>query len=205
MDSRRSGRRYQRLLSDDPEEDTGATEDTQENDAEAEDVATSEADEDEEDDTEAEQPEDDADTEPEMDGPIEFSDDSEVTLEDGSTVTLGDLKKGNLRQADYTRKTQDLAETKRQFEAKDQQLTGAAQNLVQQYEVLEQFLAQTAPQRPNAQMAQEDPFAFQQAQAAYYDHQERWQITQQQLQQARQHEEQRAEHEKQQKLQGRNE
>lgn len=189
------------LLSDDPEEDTGAPEDTPEDDAEAEDVDASEADEAEEDETEAEDTEDDADDEPEMDGPLQFSEDLEVQLEDGSVVSLGELQKGNLRQADYTRKTQEVADVKRELEQRDQQITGVAQNLIQHGKVLEQLFAQSMPQRPTAQMAQEDPFGYQQAQALFFEHQERLQAAQQFVQQASQQEEQRRAQEQQQQLQ----
>ncbi len=191
------------LLSDDPEEDTGAPEDNPEDDAEAEDVDASEAHEADEDETEAEDVEDDADEddEPEMDGPLQFSEDLEVQLEDGSVVSLGELQKGNLRQADYTRKTQEVANVKRELEQKDQQITGVAQNLIQHGKVLEQLFAQTMPQRPTAQMAQEDPFGYQQAQALFFEHQERLQAAQQFVQQAAQQEEQRKSLEQQEKLQ----
>ncbi len=49
--------------------------------------------------------------------PVEITDDLEIPLKDGSKVTIGDLKAAGLRQADYTRKTMDLADKRKTFEA----------------------------------------------------------------------------------------
>lgn len=190
------------LLSDDPLTDTDAPEDTQDDEAEAQDAEDSEADEAEEDDAEADEPEDDADEEeePEADGPLQFSEDLQVQLEDGSVVSLGDLNKGNLRQADYTRKTQDLAEVKREYEEKNQQIQGAAQDLVHKFEVFEQLLAQTAPQRPTREMAESDFIGAQTALIAWQEHQERLHEIQGHLQQARGYQEQQKQAQKQQEM-----
>lgn len=47
-------------------------------------------------------------------------------------LSLADLKKGQLRQADYTRKSQALAEERKQFEQERQQLDARQQELQQQ-------------------------------------------------------------------------
>lgn len=193
------------LLSDDPLGDNDAIEDNQEDEADANDAEETdaeeadEADEAEEDDAEADEPEDDAD-EPEADGPIQFSEDLQIQLEDGSVVSLGEYQKGNLRQADYTRKTQELADAKRDFEAKGQQIDGAAQQLIQQFEVLEHVLSQNAPTRPTREMADQDPLGAQSAMFAWQEHQDQLAQIQGQLQQARAFEQQRAQVELQQKM-----
>lgn len=46
-----------------------------------------------------------------------LSDDTQIDMGDGQLMTLGELKKGYLRQSDYTRKTQALAEERKAFEA----------------------------------------------------------------------------------------
>ncbi|SCX19672.1 hypothetical protein [Agrobacterium rosae] len=62
-----------------------------------------------------EQPETDSETDEEVeedtntDAENTVSDETKVKLSDGEELTLGDLKKGYLRQADYTKKTQELA------------------------------------------------------------------------------------------------
>lgn len=190
------------LLSDDLETDTGAPEDNPEDDFDdADDAEDLDADEAEDDEAEADDDEDDADEDvDETDAPA-FSDETEIELEDGSKVTLADLKKGNLRQADYTRKTQEVAEIRREFEAKSSQIDGAAQQLVNQFQVLEQMLAMQAPQRPTAQMAQDDPFGYQEAQARFMEFQEQMQHVSAQMQQASQFADQRKQQERQVQIQ----
>lgn len=89
-------------------------------------------------------------------------DDVTVTLPDGSAVPLIELKNGYLRQSDYTRKTQDLANRQAQFEAitTQQHHTMRAMNA---------FLQSTLPPRPDPNLAYSDPASFI-AQKANYDH-----------------------------------
>jgi len=56
---------------------------------------------------------DDTEDEPQ---PTEVADDEVVTLSDGTELTGKELREGYLRQADYTRKTQELAEQRREHE-----------------------------------------------------------------------------------------
>ena len=65
------------------------------------------------DEVEIEQYEDDADDEIEVETVAELSDDTLVTLNDGTETTLSELKSGQLRQSDYTKKTQALAEERK--------------------------------------------------------------------------------------------
>lgn len=58
-------------------------------------------------------------------GPIDYS--QEITLPDGETVTLRQLIDERLMRADYTRKTQELAEQRKAFEAEREQLKAAAE------------------------------------------------------------------------------
>ena len=53
--------------------------------------------------------EDDDEDEAEADDEL-VADDGKVRLDDGSLVSIAELKKGHLRQADYTKKTQALVE-----------------------------------------------------------------------------------------------
>jgi hypothetical protein len=61
----------------------------------------------------------------------DLPDTTQVKLADGSVTTLGDLRQGNLRHADYTRKTQELAQQR-------QQLAGAVQQAQRDLEAREQ-------------------------------------------------------------------
>jgi hypothetical protein len=73
-----------------------------------------------------------------------------VELEDGTQVPLQELVQGHLRQADYTRKTQELAETRKAFEAEKN-------GYIEQQAQVGQYLTQLA-QQLEAQVKQEaDP------------------------------------------------
>lgn len=66
----------------------------------------------------------DEDSDDTQDGPqpIEVADDVKVTLSDGTELTGKELREGWLRQADYTRKTQELAEERRELDARFEQV-----------------------------------------------------------------------------------
>ncbi len=80
--------------------------------------------------------------------------DQEITLPDGSVVKLSELKGGYLRQQDYTKKTQAIAEERRQLEA----ALGEAKEL-------EQF-------KPLVELLRTDPNAAQQVATALQSYQQ---------------------------------
>jgi len=88
-------------------------------------------------------------------------DDVTVTLPDGSAVSLAEIKNGYLRQSDYTRKAQALANQRAEFEAvtTQQHHTMRAMNA---------FLQSTLPPRPDPNLAYSDPGMFV-AQKAQYE------------------------------------
>lgn len=49
-----------------------------------------------------------------------ITDDTKIKLDDGSELSIGEIKKGYLRQADYTKKTQELAAEKAQLGTMEQ-------------------------------------------------------------------------------------
>lgn len=65
---------------------------------------------------------------------------------DGETVTLQELKDGRLRQADYTRKTQALADDRKTFESERQQ---TRDQYGQRLAMLEQALVESQPAEPD--------------------------------------------------------
>lgn len=100
--------------------------------------------------------------------PGELKDDMKVTIPvgDGKTeeVTFGDLKKGYLRQADYTRKTQALA-TERETIGKDRtDLSAERASLTASIEAVGRFVKELIPQEPTAAQWEElrraDPAAY---------------------------------------------
>lgn len=78
-----------------------------------------------------------------------------IALKDGTQTTLAELTKGNLRQADYSRKTQELAEQRKALEA-------GAQKLAERERQIDQKLASVEVQEPDwAKEAEEDPLGWQ--------------------------------------------
>lgn len=75
--------------------------------------------------------EDDADDEIEVETVAELSDDTPIILNDGTETTLAELKSGQLRQSDYTKKTQALAQERQTLEADMEKLTAERQAYAQ--------------------------------------------------------------------------
>lgn len=114
-------------------------------------------------------PDDEDEDEPEEDesGEALASDDAVVTLEDGSKVTVAELKRGHLRTSDYTRKTQELAEQRKAFEANQSSYQQQAQQLTQEREFVAGLAQQLLPQEPDPSTMDTDPVGYMQAKAAY--------------------------------------
>lgn len=109
----------------------------------------------------------------------ELPDDAKVVI-DGKEVTLHELKRGFLREQDYTRKTQALAEQRRQFEATAEgELTALRterQQLSQALGQVQAYMQELMPKEPdwNALYAR-DP-------AEYAAQRELWRTWQEQVQ-----------------------
>lgn len=89
---------------------------------------------------------------------------SKVKLPDGSTTTIAELTQGHLRQSDYTRKTQEVAEQREAARAESQRATETYQQLQTQFSRVSSWLDQTRPQPPQ-QPANVDPLAHVQYEA----------------------------------------
>ena len=68
---------------------------------------------------------------------------------DGEEMTVEELKRGNLRQRDYTRKTQELAEMRRMVEAKDQELMQRDAQYAQMLPALQERIEASIEQEPD--------------------------------------------------------
>jgi hypothetical protein len=159
-----------------PEEEPETEEAEPTEDAEADQFGDDEADADT-DDSEAEPEEDDGSDE----------DEYETVLVDGQEVqvTREELKKGYQRQADYTRKTQEVAEQRKQAEQERQQLTQQYQTLAERAREYEQALHQSMEQEPDWQrLWQEDPDEYNRQRWEWQDRKERLQRAQQERQEA---------------------
>ena len=93
---------------DEQEPEDAPDDDNVEGETEVEDAEDGDTDEDHE------QPEESDEEDPE--GPVELDDEAKVRLKDGTEVTLAELREGALRRDDYTRKTQELADQRRELE-----------------------------------------------------------------------------------------
>ena len=127
----------------DPDEDTEVVEEPEETDDEADEVEAQDAGEDQE-------AEDDEDP-----------DSVTVALEDGSQIALSELKKGYLRQNDYSRKTQETANLRKSLEADVERMQRITDAFVD-------FTAKQIPDEPDVSLAFSDPAKYT-AQKAQYD------------------------------------
>lgn len=145
-----------------------------EDEEEAEDPDGDEEAEDESEEETDEQDSEDADSDEEAD---DDEPETVFSLDDGTEVDLDELKRGYLRQSDYTKKTQEVAESRKQVEQAYQQFeqnqTVLAENLNLALGVVEPQLAELAGTDWDA-LARDDAYSyaekraqFDQAQARY--------------------------------------
>ena len=133
-----------------PDEDNEATEALDEVDEEeySEDAETEQADDDEDDSSE-----EDAD----LDEDEESDDDEDQSLDilsakvevDGVEMTVEEIKAGYLRQRDYTRKTQEISESRKQLEAFNAELSRERAQYEQLLPMLEQKLQENVQPEPD--------------------------------------------------------
>ena len=123
------------------------------------------------DDAEAEDGEDDSsDDEAEDKADEDKSTETVITLEiDGQEVkfTKDELKSGVLRQADYTRKTQALAEERKQFQSVVEQASEHEKIYAQLLPVMVERMQQFMPQPPDPSLIDVDLAAYLKQQAKY--------------------------------------
>jgi hypothetical protein len=95
-------------------------------------------------------------------------------------VTLEELQKGYSRTQDYTRKTQKLAEVRKQTEAEVEAVRVERQQYSQLLEALRNQVEQSAPQEPDwNRLRNEDPIEFAAQWAEHQQRQQRMQAIQQ--------------------------
>lgn len=94
--------------------------------------------------------ESDLDDEDDDDGDQYGSLDLSTTIEvDGEEITIEELRSGHLRQKDYTRKTQELAEHRKAVEAKDQEMDRERAEYAQLLPAMAERIQQAAEQEPD--------------------------------------------------------
>jgi hypothetical protein len=154
------------LIADDPEMDLGGTDEA----AEASVSEASAENGDEEPNLVIDDEDADEAAEGEPEAPSELSDDVVITLKDGEKISLGDLKRNNLFQRDYTRKTEELKQQREQLQQEFQQQVSAAETEIRQRRdfILDNW-QRFIPQEPDRAMLDEDPIGYMQAKAQYDD------------------------------------
>ncbi len=91
----------------------------------------------------------------------------EATVEiDGKAVSVAELKRGYLREADYTRKTQEVADGRREVEAAVQRLTALEATSRNNLELAEAVMAAFVPPAPDPSMMEQDPIGYMRAKEA---------------------------------------
>lgn len=149
---------------------------------EEEEEVVEEDDDSEEDADDSEEPEADAD--PEDTEESEEDEDSEVVYQtaEGDEVTLDELKRGYLRQSDYTKKTQEVAEGRKSLEAQyqtfEQNNQAVAANLEMALNVIEPQLVEFA-QTNWEQLATTDAYEYAEKKALFEQAQSRYAQVQQ--------------------------
>lgn len=133
---------------------------------EAQDEVELEADEAEQDDT----PEDEGQAEDEPEepaAPAYVADDAKVKLADGTETTVAELKNGTLRLQDYRQKTMEVAEQKRSYDAKSEQVQQFEQQIAADRDFMVQLMQSIMPQKPDYSMVSVDPIGYAEQNAQY--------------------------------------
>lgn len=109
----------------------------------------------------------DAPLETEFKGGRFASDDAKVKLDDGTTISVADLKRNNLFQKDYSKKTEELSAQRRATDERDRQLTELSNALSAQRNAMDALLKRHVPKPPSPDLLNTDPMGYMQAQADY--------------------------------------
>lgn len=112
---------------------------------------------DEADEAEADEPAEGQETEEQ---PDEDPDTVTVTLDDGAAVPLGELKKGYLRQADFTRKTQELSNERNSVSQDRDSLKADNERLQRVTQSFVEHLTSLVPDAPDASLALSNPNSY---------------------------------------------
>lgn len=92
--------------------------------------------------------------------PAPESEPAQISLPDGTQVTLEEAVKGYLRQADYTRKAQEVSQKRQALEADLQLVSGITEAFID-------HLTKMVPPSPDPAMALRDPNGYVRAKAQY--------------------------------------
>lgn len=90
------------------------------------------------------------------------SDDAQVTLEDGTVISVAELKRNNLFQRDYSKKTEEVAREREAVTKAREEFSQLQAQVQQERDYALWYLEQNAPQEPKAPTVPSsvDPFAW---------------------------------------------
>lgn len=95
------------------------------------------------------------------------ADDAKVRLDDGTEVTIASLKQGSLRQADYTRKTQELSALRKELDQRQAAVAQQSQQFEAQVNLAIEIAAANLPAEPSPESMRDDPIGYMQQKALY--------------------------------------
>lgn len=145
-------------------EDDGETQDDGQTDDQADDEGATEED---QVDDEASDEAGEEDEEQEISGGRFAADDAKVRLEDGTFISVAELKRNNLYQRDYSRKTAEVSEQRKALEAKTAEYKQLESEIARQRELVQTFAQRIVPKKPDISMLDIDPVGYLQAQHDY--------------------------------------
>lgn len=183
---------------DDVEQDEG---DTTDDELQASDENEEAGEEDEgETDSEDQAEESDEEDDPESEQGRFVADNARVKLEDGTFATVAELKAGNLKNADATRKWQEAAELRRTAESHAESVKQAEQQIIEQRQYMTTLLQSVTPQAPDPSLVRTDPVAYMEQKAQYEQFTQHLDYLRQQDQQTQQQRQQEAQAKRQEKV-----
>jgi hypothetical protein len=97
-----------------------------------------------------------------------------VTLEDGTEVPLKELISGNLRQQDYTRKTQELSSNRKMLEEAAQRFVNQDKQVKEFAEFARKVVESYAPKPPDPSRINSDPIGYLQEKEAFEKASQTW-------------------------------
>lgn len=96
-----------------------------------------------------------------------------IPVADDQEVTAEELRKSYLRQSDYTRKTQEVAEQRKEVEAQFAQIAQQQEQYLRGLEQMSAALQAQEPPVPDPSMQEYDPMGYLEAKEARRDYEER--------------------------------
>lgn len=157
------------LNEDDGEEENSSTP-TESDERTSEEEAKAEASEDDAEADETADDNEDTDEDGEPSETLTAADDMKVILPDGTETTVHELKRGNLREADYTRKTQELSQQRKDVEQLEARSRELEQKFEQEREFMANLLESSLVEQPSLELLEIDQFEYHR-QKAIYDNQ----------------------------------